>query len=66
MYEFIDRLCNVVLLACATSAACLERISTAAATTRWLERPVGVSRNRYTRVDKIKGMNITLTHFAPQ
>ena len=48
MYEFLDRLCNVVCPACATSAGCPPTLSMAAATTPWASRISWCSRKSIT------------------
>jgi len=65
MYEFLDRLCNVVLPRVRDFRGLPPNAFDGA---RQLHsrsaRPAGVSEIDYTRVDKIKGMNITLTTTA--
>jgi len=61
MFEFIDRLINIALRACATSAASTPRASTAAATFRSASRSTSFSpRSTMTRRQRIWGMDITV------
>ena len=65
MYEFLDRLCNVVSAARARfPGPAAERFDGRGNYTLGLSDQLVFPEIDYTRVDKIKGMNITLTTTA--
>jgi len=64
MYEFFDRLVNIALPRVRDFRACLPSRSTDAAITRWGARSADFSGDRLCKVEKTKGMNITIVTSA--
>ncbi len=64
MYEFFDKLVNVALPAFATFGGSPRRPWTGAATTPRIKEHIIFPEIDYDKIDKIKGMNITIVTSA--